>query len=465
MRYVITSWQITARSVEALETPELAHIEGRIGGLRAWFLTRFKLSPTLSLRLLPSHLEAHETSIVGTQALSIPFNRMCASKVGIRYPWRAAVALFCAGILIAGAAATWSWRYVDTSTAKANVRAVRQGERLLIAHQGAVAEWNSREGSSLVAHRNAIREWRRTQPQSVDWNFKFNDFGFEGRYGTVRCSQAPRDMAAEVARLAPLADNGENPLCLTALRDRIIERTGGLVLLDNWRSWDEAYSRPTTVAPDVPMPVYTPSTPAPLMNQAGPLVEDETWQRRDPQIPGARIVLRCGPVPRGGATMGTVVGANPYSTGSAMCPAALHAGLITEAGGDSIVFFATTPVAVSGSQANGVTSTGSTSPSDVFHVEPLSGLHVEYLRPWTRNEHLALAIGMWFCGLIASFVLALVYFVLNRALYIEVVENGGRKHLFNFRPSVISQQRMDHGRFLELERVLSQLVVAARATG
>jgi hypothetical protein len=87
-------------------------------------------------------------------------------------------------------------------------------------------------------------------------------------------------------------------------------------------------------------------------------VAPESWQRTASEYrgkDGTQIELRCSPDGRLGSAWGT----GTYTDDSSVCTAAVHAGLITVAGGGTVVF-AVAPGASSyrGTTANGVTTEG-----------------------------------------------------------------------------------------------------------
>lgn len=155
-------------------------------------------------------------------------------------------------------------------------------------------------------------------------------------------------------------DNSE--LCRAALHAGAVREEGGTIRVDarpgrvacrastrrgvasgDWGSWQRSFLVTRATAANSVSPGYPENGPAICPASAGVLA-----------TPGTTLTCRC---PAEAATSGSVWGSGPYTTNSAICPAARHAGVIGSRGGTVTLRAAPGRSSYAGSEANGV-STG-----------------------------------------------------------------------------------------------------------
>lgn len=471
MSYVVKRWEISPQ-IEGTDG-EVALIEGRRPGFWAWALTLLKLSPTLSIRVSTSLARTRHSSLAGAETFTVPLAQMSSFRVGIAYPWWQTLALLAGLSLFAFRLFPETSLWLERRDDEARAAAYQEAAQLRAAHDAAVAEWSARTALARQAHETAMVAWRAaTDVAEVDWMRTIRYGDANDNAPLLRCPRAPADAQTAADRLAPPPYRIGTPICGAALRDGVIDASGGLVQLgESWVGFVAfTIGRPEPARAEraaQPPPEAPPTEPHPVMARAAQLVTEAEWAWMAPGARGARLVLRCGPLQEPGGPAPVVVGSNPYSMSTSPCFAARHAGLIEGEGGDAILFVDPEPAVLTGSSANGLSSNPSTTstPQPCFRIEPISGDHVSHPTGlhWTLR-FLASAL-MVLLGLAVALAITIVYFLYARRFFLEIVEAGGPRHRFVFRPSVIEGQTVDISRFEELAQLFDGLLTAARDTG
>jgi len=91
----------------------------------------------------------------------------------------------------------------------------------------------------------------------------------------------------------------------------------------------------------------------------------------------------------------------------------------------------------------------------------ISSAYFGYSKPWKEALAIAVFIGLPTFGL--GFIIAVIYYLLNKSMSIGIVEVGGTDSGIQFKRSVIEGKKVDEGASAEVAALLERLMAAKTA--
>jgi len=95
---VIKAWQVDSKPIDQYQN--FVRISGRKGGLVAWVLSLMGIDPVTTIRVGLDRIEFKSASLAGIESRLIPLQSICSSYYGYHKPWKQALSMWVAFVLV-----------------------------------------------------------------------------------------------------------------------------------------------------------------------------------------------------------------------------------------------------------------------------------------------------------------------------------------------------------------------------
>jgi len=95
---VIKAWRADSKPID--QHQNFVRITGREGGLIAWLLSLMRIDPVTTIKVGLDRIEFTSASLAGIESRLIPLQSICSSYYGYHKPWKQALSMWVAFVLV-----------------------------------------------------------------------------------------------------------------------------------------------------------------------------------------------------------------------------------------------------------------------------------------------------------------------------------------------------------------------------